>query len=307
MKYTTVEAFAKVNFILKMLGTLPNGYHALESYMQAVSLKDIAVVGWEEAPKGTGLSISLDPGREDLPRDEGNLAYRAALLMHETFHKELDEHITIKIEKHIPVAAGLAGGSADGAAVITGLARLWGLLSEAAPTDSQLQALVPAAARLGADLPFCLWAQNKKTAAKAYGTGTELKEAVPVRARLVMLTPPISVPTKAVYGELSEADYEKDLAPEIGSLDAFEAAATLPEKTAHMLNHLQYPSLRLFPAIQDSLNALQKISLGGKTPIAVQLSGSGPTCFAIFDAEAQPDEKEAQILKNHHMLIADCL
>ena len=141
MKETKVKAFAKINLILNMLGEMPNGYHRIESFMQAIELHDDVAVSWEErgavdgggGPAGSasgsdrkapmdgdlpaGLSIRLDPGRPDLPSDEGNLAYRAAALMHEAFHPDVSEIIDIKITKRIPVAAGLAGGYADGAAV----------------------------------------------------------------------------------------------------------------------------------------------------------------------------------------------
>ena len=309
MIHSTVNAYGKVNFILKMLGTLPNGYHALESYMQAVSLKDTVIIGWQPEPEGQTeeLVIALDPGRSDMPCDRGNLAFRAAELMHRLYHAGIRERIHITVEKHIPVAAGLAGGSADGAAVITGLARLWGLLDPEHPTEAQLKQLEPAAAQLGADLHFCLWAQNRKTSAKAYGTGTELKKAAPVSARLVLLTPAIAVPTKAVYGELCPSDYEQDADPSVGSLDLFEAAASLSEKTAHMLNHLQAPALRLFPASADSLAALQQITLGGRPPICVQLSGSGPTCFAVFEADARATDEETALLAARGMVLADCI
>ena len=252
-----VHAYAKINLYLNVLGTLPNGYHEIESLMQSVGLCDDVSVRVEEAAR---FSISLDPGRADLPADAGNLAWRAAEAMHARYHAERPERIDIRVTKRIPVAAGLAGGSADGAAVIAALCELW----EREP-DYEL------AARLGADVPFCLAAQHGLPAAVATGTGTELSPRMGEDFSVLLATPAIAVPTAAVYRALREDDC----------------------RIRHSLetpgNHLQAPALRLFPQIRETLAWAE--GLGAKR---VQLSGSGPTVFALFARGEAPDLQTLQ-------------
>lgn len=221
--------------------------------MQAIDLYDDVSICCEDG--GDGLVIDLAPGREDLPSDSGNLAYRAAVKMHETFHQSRSEKISIEVVKRIPVAAGLAGGSADAAAVINGLAALWGI-----ENDPELLA---AAAKLGADVPFCVSAQQGNFAAIGTGTGADLTPASPRRYKILLSTPDITVPTKAVYGELKPEDYA----------EAFTGFG----------NHLQAPSLRLFPGIEDVMEAHRR--LPGR--IVTQLSGSGPSVFSLFEPDGE--------------------
>jgi 4-diphosphocytidyl-2C-methyl-D-erythritol kinase len=335
MKSAGVKAYAKVNMILNILGKLPGGYHEIESFMQAIDLADDVSVSWEERPQEEGFTVSLDPGRPDLPADGGHLAYRAAVLMRETFRPALSGHAKIKVEKRIPVAAGLAGGSADGAAVITALARLWGILPEekegaesretapdCAPHSPLPAALLETAAKLGSDVPFSLMAQNGVFAAVARGTGTELAPAEPVDCALLLLTSPFGVSTKAVYQALRPEDFRpkaKDSRPGaredrkygagelaappggadraaprnsadgyFGSIEAFTAAKTLAAKTRHMGNGLTAPALRVCPAIAERLGLLRTAA---PRSLAVQLSGSGPTCFAVLPAEDAGEER----------------
>ena len=248
----TVKAYAKINYRLNVLGKRPDGYHEVETYMQAIELCDDVCVSCEEG--GSGLEISLAPGRDDLPSDSGNLAYRAAVLMHEAFHPQTPEKISIKVVKRIPVAAGLAGGSTDAAGVMNALAALWNIEDEAG--------LLSLAARLGADVPFCVSAQRGCFAAIGTGTGADLAPAPAKAYKLLLTTPDIAVPTKAVYGELKPSDYK--------------------ERFSGFGNHLQFPALRLFPGIQEVMDA------HGKLPgrVLTQLSGSGPSVFSLFGPDA---------------------
>jgi len=334
MKETKVKAFAKINLILNMLGEMPNGYHRIESFMQAIELHDDVAVSWEErgavdgggGPAGSasgsdrkalkdgktsaGLSIRLDPGRPDLPSDEGNLAYRAAALMHEAFHPDISEIIDIKITKRIPVAAGLAGGSADGAAVITALARLWHL-EDPAPCGGGAgsgeaplpKALYDIAAKLGSDVPFCLMAQNGTPAAIARGTGTELTPVPPVDIPVVLLTSPFGVSTKDVYRALKPGDQGPE-APFYGDIEAFMRAKTIEKKARFTGNQLTAPALRVCPEIAERLAVLEDPGLyasrneSGRPPLAVRLSGSGPTCYAI--PPAYPGVFSVDISKDPH-------
>ncbi len=263
MKQTHVKAFAKVNLVLNVLGKRPDGYHEIESFMQAIGLCDDIWIACEDMPSGR-LFISLDPGSEQLPSDERNLAYRAAALMHDTYHPGRGERIKITVHKRIPVAAGLAGGSADGAALLRGLAKLWDI-----PVDRKLYAL---AAALGSDVPFCLAAQTGRPAAIARGTGTELQFVSPVDCRISVRTPKIEVPTPAVYSELRPEDSKCRI--RIGS---FLSAPTLEMKAALMQNHLQAPACRLFPQIGAEI---ERLKATGKY-LAVLQSGSGPSIICV--------------------------
>lgn len=265
MKNMKIESYAKINFRLNILGKRPDGFHLVENYMQAIGLHDDVIVDWEDAlgcdmdwtNAPAPFAVDLDPGRDDLPSDEGNLAYRAAVLMHDNFRPQTAGKVSIKVVKRIPVAAGLAGGSGNGAAVINALGEMWGI-----PLEERLKV----GAKLGSDVPFCIVSQLGRTAAIGTGTGADLNPAEPLKYKVLLTTPYISVSTKAVYGELKPDDYA---VPFTG-----------------FGNHLQAPALRLFPAIQEVLD------LHGALPgqVLTQLSGSGPSVFTLFAPDAEiPD------------------
>ena len=302
MKSIEVKAYAKINFILNVLGKRDDGYHEVETFMQAIDLFDTVRVEVEEpvgrngyaeekaaalkgsTEAGTGvrkgseefaesacgsIEISLKPGSPKLPSGEGNLACRAALLMHSLYRKESRLRISIDIEKRIPIAAGLAGGSADAAAVITALGRLWGINS--------LEELCEAGSKLGSDVPFCVLSQNGISAAVGRGRGNELSPVKAVDCSLALSTPDIEVSTPAVYGELK--DYRKPY-----DIAAFERAESLGEKLSFCGNHLQASSLRLFPQTAAVLEAHRALPGG----LYTQLSGSGPSVFTVFEREKEP-------------------
>src|SRR5699024_1667877 len=123
MKKATIKAFAKINLSLDVNGIMDNGFHRVEMVMQQTALCDDVLVRWYEGQRG----IELSTNRYFLPTDSRNLAYKAAMLMQENFDPSGSGKIRIDIKKRIPVAAGLAGGSSNGAAVLHALNLLWGL------------------------------------------------------------------------------------------------------------------------------------------------------------------------------------
>ncbi len=278
MNRIEVAAFAKVNFILDMTGFLPNGFHQVESVMQAIELHDDVSVEWDDDPSAGGFEIFLEPGSAELPADERNLAYKAAVRMKDAFRPDARGRLAIHVAKRIPVAAGLAGGSSNGAAVCTALGRIWNV-----PMDDWM----PVAASLGSDVPFSAWAQNGRTAAFATGTGTELTAIEPVDCRLVLLNPGYPVSTKEVYQAFDKSPKGLALAADPrseGRCAAWTAAKTLKEKLQAINNDLQPVTLSLRPQLQsvfDELRALQP------EPLAVQLSGSGPTVYAVYPPDAE--------------------
>ena len=280
MDFRERKAYAKVNWILNVLGKRPDGYHEVETLMQAVDLSDRIRTGWELCPAGLPpyaspcaafpeeLSVEVRTSAPLLPTGPENLAYQAAQLMHERFHRGRCERITVDIEKKIPVAAGLAGGSADGAAVLWALADLWRLGEEDFP------ALLALAGRMGSDVPFCLMVQKGVSACLATGRGTELQPVEPLDCKVLITTPELSVSTRDVYGELKPEDRVRPF-----DTKAFAAASGDPGEAApYMGNHLQTPALRLFPEIQKSIDWVRSLY----DPLAVFVSGSGPTVVGVY-------------------------
>jgi 4-diphosphocytidyl-2-C-methyl-D-erythritol kinase len=280
-----IKAKAKVNLILNVLGRRDDGYHEVQMVMQAIDLADSVTVGWEKLTGENavrscalfgGMGIALDPGHKKLPSGPNNLAYQAASRMHDAFHQGQREICEISIVKNIPLAAGLAGGSSDAAAVIWALARLWGLVP--GETDEGMdpgvrEQLFRVALSIGSDVPFCLAAAMGHTAALAEGRGEKLTYIDPLDARIETFTPKIEVSTAKVYGELKPQDYAKPY-----DTAAYLAARTLEEKCAHMGNHLQAPAVRLFPRIGKEIQRMSREE-GGLTTLQ---SGSGPTVFTVF-------------------------
>lgn len=281
MEFKELKAYAKINLILNVLGKRDDGFHEVETVMQAVNLYDRIRVGWEKSSlkdeaaaccecSQARLSLEIRTDCAKLSAGPDNLAYKAAVLMHELFHKDVSERITVDIEKKLPIAAGLAGGSADAAAVMTALAQLWGIWEENQRTIAE------AAAQLGADVPFCVLVQAGHTACLATGTGTQLRPVDPVDCKVLLSTPDIEVSTKEVYNSFDQTD----------ALPAFNTEEflrnishhCLEEAVKHMGNHLQAPALKMFPDIEKTLTWAKD----QYDPLSVQMSGSGPTVFALY-------------------------
>ncbi len=300
MNNIELQAHAKVNLILNVLGKRPNGYHEIESVMQIIDLHDKVEICCSERSSGAeGLEILLNPGRDDLSAGPDNLAYKAALLMYEEFRKGAHLSIRMRIDKCIPVAAGLAGGSADAAAVLYGLAKLWGIVPEAfrsalsvfsaardeiSPSASQTPSMASTlrdggarlfeiAKKIGSDVPFCLASQYGCRAAIARGRGEKLQAIEPLKADIVTYSPAIEVSTAAVYDALRPEDLKEPF-----DLSAYMAAKRLEEKCNFLGNQLQAPATRLFPEIKEALHRLSQID----DALCVMQSGSGPTVFAVL-------------------------
>ncbi len=321
-----IDAYAKINLILNVLGTRPDGYHEVEMLMQAVSLCDVVTVKTSDA-SGAADMCGSDAllGPQDFEYGTSDLAYKAALLMAETFRPELvatalDENgleyapgvkgVHIEIEKHIPAAAGLAGGSSDAAAVLTGLGRLWlqgknadgpektsasGLLENC--TDELLETLLPLGAKLGSDVPFCVAAQLGHPAAIARGRGTDLEFVRPVDCGVDLYFSDVTIPNKtaAVYAELKEEDCAERF-----SIESFLNASSLEGRKRLTGNHLQAPAERLILKTKqlnygctkdDAVNRSAADSAipadaADKTPAIpanATLCGAGPTYFTLSE------------------------
>ena len=217
MNTIELKAKAKVNLILNVLGKRPDGYHELQMVMQAIDLADDVRIEWERqtgemAIRGCflgGMQIALDPGHKKLPSGPNNLAYQAASKMYDAFHRGRREVCTIAIRKNIPLAAGLAGGSTDAAAVIWGLARLWDL----APNETD-EGMDPEVRQKLLELQRAL-AVQQPVVMDGRDIGTVV---LPDAETKVYLTASVEVRARRRYRELQEkgaacdiAEIEKDI------------------------------------------------------------------------------------------------
>jgi 4-diphosphocytidyl-2-C-methyl-D-erythritol kinase len=250
-----VQASAKVNLALDVLGKRPDGYHEIATVMQTVDLFDRLIL--EAAP-----TLSLETDDPALPTDERNLIVRAAMLVREG--AGVRSGARIRLRKRIPVAAGLGGGSSDAAATLTGLKRLWGL-------RWTRERLLELAAQLGMDVPFFL------TGGPALATGRgEHVERLPSGGgyALVLVNPGVALSTREVYDRVPAGWH----AEPTGARRVVEALATRnPVRVAAALtNHLEGFVAPSFPPVPR-----MKAALMAAGALGAAMSGSGPTVFGV--------------------------
>ncbi|MDU4960855.1 MAG: 4-(cytidine 5'-diphospho)-2-C-methyl-D-erythritol kinase [Sporomusaceae bacterium] len=255
MQQITLAARAKINLTLDVLGKRSDGYHEVAMIMQSLELADLIHI----TPAAT-LVLETDDPR--LAADETNLAYRAAVLLQREYNIRRGAHI--RLEKKIPLAAGLAGGSSDAAAVLKGLARLWEL-----PLDTAT--LGRLGSRLGSDVPFCLAGGT----ALASGRGEVITPLADLPPRPVVLAkPPFDVSTAAVYGQ-----YRPDavaVRPDTAAVLSAVGRGDWRMVEAGLVNVLESVTLPLYPRISAAKAAM--LAAGAD---ACLMSGSGPTVFGL--------------------------
>lgn len=259
------KAPAKVNLALHVTGRRADGYHLLDTLVVFPDLGDRLSLS-----PGEGLTFGLSgPFAWALADEPDNLVLRAARAL--AGDRRLGTHIAL--EKNLPVAAGLGGGSADAAAALRGLARLWG----------EGQAALPGiAASLGADVPMCLASRP----ARAQGIGEHLSHLPRLpQAHLVLVNPGIPVPTAEVFQRLPRADNPPLPEPAWSSFASFVVAL------AGARNDLEAPSIDRCPEIARVLSALGAC----KSCALARMSGSGATCFGLFERAAEAEAARARI------------
>lgn len=279
MTEVIIKSYGKVNLSLDVCGTREDGYHVIESIMQKISLHDEVKVEWTSFPQ-EDIEINLSCNKAYLPTDERNLAYKGAKVMVDTFGEKVGGgRIDIHIDKHLPVAAGLAGGSGNGAALFIALNRLWNLKLDT-------RELCELGAKIGADVPFCLLIQNTKyTNALCEGTGTDLTPLKNSRLKkaILLVKPAFGVSTKEVYKGIDECEITKR-PDNIALVDALKARKD-EIIYDNMINVLEEYTIKAYPEVQTI-----KDKIGNETNAQkVLMTGSGPTVFALFDklADAQ--------------------
>jgi len=284
MKMLNTKAFAKINLSIDILGTLPGGYHEISTVMQQISLHDEICVKWapEEPPaKGGGIRIEIGSNKGFLPTDDRNIAYKAIKLVAESYgisEKYGQGRLRVDIKKQIPVGAGLGGGSADAAAVLRALSKLW----ELSIGDSEMREL---GARLGADVAFCIMGQTGRTCALAEGRGEKLATVKGVRLWAVLSKPPISVSTAEAYKGFDRIENKDFVRPDTKELILAMENADYPLMKKNMINVLENFTLKEYP---DAMYTKNKM-ISETSPIAAVMSGSGPTIIGLYR-----DEKSAE-------------
>lgn len=287
MKQIQIRSYGKINLCLDVLRRLENGYHEVEMVMQQILLHDNVSVKWKKAGDESRayefpIAIEVSTNRPWLPTDERNLAYKAAALMAKLYGGQRRGKIRIDIKKRIPVAAGLAGGSGNGAAVIHALNALWEL-------KLNVSELCDVGRQLGSDIPFSIMGQAKTNfslglsrdplaahCAVARGTGTDLEPLEKgLRSHLILTKPPIGVSTAEVYQGLRLDQIKAH--PDIEELVDALAKKRFKTIQKNMVNVLENFTLTRYPNVMHTKNKVQ--SLLKKNPVL--MSGSGPTIFAL--------------------------
>lgn len=260
MNSIDLKSRAKVNLSIDVLGKREDGYHLVEMIMQTIDLYDkLKITEIEEN------SILIKSNSLDIPLNEDNIMYKAVNLLKNQFN--IEKGIEISIEKNIPVAAGMAGGSSNAAAVLVGLNKLWDLgLSENELKDIGL--------KLGADVPFCITGGS----ALAEGIGEELTniKGLPEDLNILVCKPNIFVSTKEVYQSLN-MDKVKRRPKNKELIDALqkEDVKFISENMVNVLEEVTSLKYSEIGQIEDIM--IKNKALGS------MMSGSGPTVFGLFD------------------------
>lgn len=266
-----LKALGKINLGLDVLGRRDNGYHDVRMVMQTVYLYDQIKI---ERTKEPGIQLSTNLFY--LPVNENNLAYQAANLLMEEF--QISEGVKITLDKHIPVAAGMAGGSSNAATVLFGINQMFSLgLSQ--------KELMERGVTLGADVPYCIM----RGTVLAEGIG-EILTPLPdmPKCYILIAKPPISVSTKMVYEKLDAHEIQEH--PDIdGILHGLENQ-DLQQIASCMGNVLEKVTIEEYPFIEEIKSVMKD-----NGALNAMMSGSGPTVFGIYDDKQRAKNAASKI------------
>ena len=266
MDNISLKALAKINLGLDVVRRRDDGYHEVRMIMQTINLFDRL-----EIKKIKESAIKIHTNLFFLPVNENNLVYKAAKLLIDEFG--IQEGVCVGLTKQIPVAAGMAGGSTDAAAMLFGMNRLFGLgLSK--------KQLMERGVKIGADVPYCIM----RGTALAEGIGDKLSPLpAMVKCPVLIAKPQISVSTKFVYQNLKLDD--KTVHPDIDRLIEDIRNKDLKAVSDHMGNVLESVTIPNYPVISQIKEQMMDSGAVGS-----MMSGSGPTVFGLFD-----DSRTAQL------------
>ncbi|MDR3295753.1 MAG: 4-(cytidine 5'-diphospho)-2-C-methyl-D-erythritol kinase [Clostridiales Family XIII bacterium] len=287
MSEIEIKAYAKINLSIDVLEKRPDGYHSVRTVLQQVNLYDTLTAATGGTGGGLALSVEgkLRPGGE-VPVDGRNLAVRGARAFLAEYAPRFPGRFSIRIQKRIPVAAGLGGGSADAAAAILALSRLCGV-------NPGLKKLMELGSRLGADVPFCLMGQAArnpalgfaedpmaKNAALGEGIGEKLTPLPSLPGWVLLVKPAVSVSTAAVYGALKLEEIRER--PDTDALIQVLKDKNYTKIAKNMVNVLEIPALKEYSEIAQLKNLLTQDVHAEK----VMMSGSGAAVFAYYREQA---------------------
>lgn len=272
----SLKALAKINLGLDVVRRREDGYHEVRMIMQTIHLYDRLDIKRTQEP-----GIQIQTNLSFLPVNENNLIYKAAKLLMDEF--SITDGVSVKLDKRIPVAAGMAGGSTDAAAMLIGVNRLFSL----GLTKRQL---MERGVQIGADVPYCIM----RGTALAEGIGEELSPLPPmVKCPVLIAKPSISVSTKFVYQNLKLDD--TTIHPDIDLLIEDIKAKNLHDIAAHMGNVLETVTIPNYPVIDEIKKHM--LSHGA---VGAMMSGSGPTVFGLFDDE-DTAKKAYKAMRSSHL------
>lgn len=272
----SLKALAKINLGLDVVRRREDGYHEVRMIMQTIQLYDRLDIKRTQEP-----GIQIQTNLSFLPVNENNLIYKAAKLLMDEF--SITDGVSVKLDKRIPVAAGMAGGSTDAAAMLIGVNRLFSL----GLTKRQL---MERGVQIGADVPYCIM----RGTALAEGIGEALSPLPPmVKCPVLIAKPSISVSTKFVYQNLKLDD--TTIHPDIDRLIDDIKAKNLHDIAAHMGNVLETVTIPNYPVIDE----IKKHMLSNGA-LGAMMSGSGSTVFGLFDNE-DTAKKAYKAMRSSHL------
>lgn len=275
MNSIELKSRAKINLSIDVLGKRTDGYHLVEMIMQTIDLFDkIKILSLHED------NIIIKSNSEEIPMDNNNIVYKAANLIKREFN--IKKGIEIYIEKNIPVAAGMAGGSSNAAAVLKGLNKLWNLNL----SDNELKSL---GLKLGADVPFCI----EGGASLAENIGEKLTNIVGLSqdAFILVCKPELFVSTKEVYEAIDSKIIEKK--PNNKLLIQLLKENNIELLSKNMYNVLESVTKKKYPIIKE----IEEIMINNKA-LGSMMSGSGPTVFGLYNSKDDAEKCKKILLQN---------
>ena len=260
IKHLSLKAYGKINLGLDVLRRREDGYHDVRMIMQTVGIFDRVDLIWKEEP-----GIQVETNLYYLPTNENNLVYKAAKLLMDEF--QVQEGLLIRLRKFIPVAAGMAGGSSDAAAVLFGVNKMFRL---GLTTEELMQRGV----KIGADVPYCIL----RGTALSEGIGEVLTSLPPVpQCQVLVAKPGINVSTKFVYENLHANDLRPEQHPDIDGMIRAIKAQDLQGIADKLGNVMENVTVKEYPVIQEIKDKMVEFGAIGSL-----MSGSGPTVFGLF-------------------------
>lgn len=281
MKHLGLKAYGKINLSLDVLRKRDDGYHEVRMVMQTVGLYDRIDLIYRDEP-----GITMETNLYYLPTNENNLVYKAADILMREF--KVCQGVHIKLKKFIPVAAGMAGGSSDAAAVLFGINKMFGL-------GLSLEQLMERGVKIGADVPYCLM----RGTALSEGIGEILTPLPPMpQCQVLIAKPGVNVSTKFVYDNLRVQELRPDQHPDIDGMLGAIRSQDLRQISEKMGNVLEAVTIPEHLVIDD----IKKV-MCDYGAVGAMMSGSGPTVFGLFTSpRAAADAYEVLRYGKHHEL-----